>query len=125
MSKLVDWLSQLDTKRITYEIMKKYMCEIKWHHVNLNYFSQENEIFTHSLLQRICKNVKRRQNQVERRERRSITRNVLFKMLTKLNTNILVDVNMHATFCLTFANFFRVNEFIYIKVDTQTNDFEN
>ena len=32
---------------------------------------------------------------------------------------------MHATFYLTFANFFRVNEFIYIKVDIQTNDFEN
>ena len=46
-------------------------------------------------------------------------------MLTKLNINISNDVNMHATFCLTFANFSRVSEFIYIKVDIQTNDFEN
>ena len=105
--------------------MKKYMCEIKSHHVNLSYFSQENEIFAHSLLQHICKNVKRRQDQARRRERRSIIEDVLLKMLTRLNINISNDVNMHATFCLTFANFFRVNEFIYIKVDTQTNDFEN
>ena len=125
MFKLIDWLNHLDTRRITYEIMKKYMCEIKSHHVNLSYFSQENEIFAHSLLQRICKSVKRRQSQTRRRERRSITRDVLLKMLTRLNTNISNDVNMHATFCLTFANFLRVNEFIYIKVDTQTNDFEN
>ena len=46
-------------------------------------------------------------------------------MLTRLHINISNDVNMHATFCLTFANFFRVSEFIYIKVDIQTNDFEN
>ena len=44
MSKLIDWLSHLNIKRIIYEIVKKYICEIKSHHVNLNYFFQKNEI---------------------------------------------------------------------------------
>ena len=59
-----------------------------------------------------------------RRERRSITKDLLLRLLKRLNTNTLDDVNIHVAFCLTFANFFRVNEFIYIKVDAQTNDFD-
>ena len=121
--KLADWLGHLGTRRITYETMKKYMCGIRSHHVDLSYSSQENEVFAHPLLQRICKGARRRQGQAGRRERRPITRDVLLKMLARLDTNTPDGANMHAAFCLAFAGFLRVGEFTYTKADTQTDDF--
>ena len=90
----------------------------------MSYSLQETKIFAHSLLKRICQSARRRMRKTSRRERRSIIKDFLLRLLKRLNTNTLDDVNMHVAFCLTFANFLRVSEFIYIKVDVQTNDFD-
>ena len=90
----------------------------------MGYSLQETKVFAHPLLKRICQSARRRMREANRRERRSITRDLLLRLLKRLDTNILDDVNMHVAFCLTFANFLRVDEFIYIKVDAQTNDFD-
>ena len=124
ISKLIDWLKHLETRRLDYEILKKYLCDVRSHHVDMSYSLQETKIFVHSLLKRICQDARRRMRKTNRRERRSITKDLLFRLLKRLNTNTFDDDNMHVAFCLTFANFFRVNEFIYIKVDAQTNDFD-
>ena len=90
----------------------------------MSYSLQKTKVFAHSLLKRICQSARRRMRETNRRERRSITRDLFLRLLKRLDTNTLDDVNMHVAFYLTFASFLRVSEFIYIKVDVQTNDFD-
>ena len=90
----------------------------------MSYSLQETETFAHPLLKRICKSARRRMGEAGRRERRPITRDILLRLLKRLDTIIFDDVNMHVAFCLAFADSLRVDEFTYIKVDAQTNDFD-
>ena len=124
VSKLADWLEHLEARRLDYETLKKYLCDVRSHHVDMSYSLQETEVFAHPLLKRICQGARRRMGEAGRRERRPITRDLLLRLLKRLDTNTLDGANMHAAFCLAFAGFLRVGEFTYTKADAQTDDFD-
>ena len=51
----------------------------------------------------------------------SIIKDLLLRLLIKLNRNSRDKTNIYAVFALTFTDFFRINEFIYASSDA--NDF--
>ena len=106
-------------------MMKKYLCELKSHHVNMNYTFQDIEIFAHFLLKRICINIKRRHDETNKRERRSIIKDILLKLLKLININIRDETNLHAIFYLIFVDFLKIDEFTYNQTNVKTYDFSD
>ena len=123
--KLTNWLKHLNVKRLKYDTIKKYLCELKSHDININYTFQNTEIFAHFIFKRICINIKRRQNETNKRKRHSIIKNILFKLFKRLNINVRNDVNLHATFCLIFVHFFKIDEFIYNQINVKIKNFND
>ena len=108
-------------KNTTHKIIKSYLCDLRSKHVNKNYsnfFAFEN-----SMLTRVFRNIKRLRDDEISKKRKSITRNILLKILDKLNVSIRQKVTLHVFFYLIFAIFFRINEFIYFNENRNANDF--
>jgi hypothetical protein len=91
----------------------------------MNYTFQNIEIFAHFLLKRICINIKRRHYETNKRKRRSIIKNILFKLFKLININIKNETNLHVVFCLIFVNFFKIDEFIYNQIDVKIYNFND
>ena len=53
----------------------------------------------------------------EKRERKIIIRDILLQILKFFDIRIKNDAILHVAFCLIFANFLRIDEFIWSKVD--------
>ena len=78
--------------------------------MNREYF--DFNVFNELLLQREIDEIKRLYEENEKRERKIITRDILLDILQSFDTRIKRDATLHVAFCLIFANFLRIDEFI-------------
>ena len=67
--------------------------------------------FHQPVLDRIIAGIKRMHGEPEKRERLPITRDVLIKLLRKLDTTNEVQATLHAAYSIAFAAFLRAGEF--------------
>ena len=82
-----------------------YLIDLRSYHVNLNYNDLDLKIFINSLLKRIVVDIKRRNDEINTKEKRSITKNVLLKLLEQINVINLENCNLHAFFLSRFRRF--------------------
>ena len=91
--------------------------------MNLDYNDLDLKVFINSLLKRIIVDIKKRNDEINTKEKRSITKNVLLKLLEQNNVINLEDCNLHVSFYLVFVVFFRIDEFIYFATKQKDLDF--
>ena len=97
---------------------------LRSYHVNLNYSGLDLKVFINSLLKRIVVDIKRRNDEINTKKRRSITKNILLKLLAQIDVINLEDCNLHAFFCLVFVVFLRIDEFTYFAAKQRDLDFD-
>ena len=124
MSQIVDWVATLRTRKILAKTINFYLVNLHSYHVNLNYSDLNLKIFINSLLKRIVVDIKRRNDEINTKERRLITKNVLLKLLEQINVINLENYNLHAFFCLVFVVFLRIDEFTYFATKQRDLDFD-
>ena len=83
------------------------------------------EVFHHPVLDRIIAGIKRTHGEPERRERLPITRNILIKLLRKLDTTNEVQATLHAAYSIAFAAFLRAGELTYKQGEMQDSSFDS
>ena len=96
---------------------------LRSYYINLDYFDNDLNIFTNSILKRIITDIRRRNDETKTLERISITRDILLQLLSKLHQNNKDQIYIHVVFSLTFIDFLRLNEIIYIVIDSALNSF--
>ena len=69
--------------------------------------------------------MKRMHGEPERRKRLPITRNVLIKLLRKLDTTNEVHATLHAAYSIAFVAFLRAGEFTYKQGEIQDFSFDS
>ena len=124
VSQIVDWVATLRTRKILVKTIDFYLISLRSYHVNLNYSDLDLKVFINSLIKRIVVDIKRRNDEINTKERRSITKNVLLKLLEQINVINLEDCNLHAFFCLAFVVFLRIDEFTYFATEQRDLDFD-
>ena len=100
-----------------------YLVDLRSYHVNLNYSDLDLKVFINFLLKRIVVDIKRRNNETNTKKRRSITKNVLLKLLEQIDVINLENYSLHASFCLVFVVFLRIDEFTYFATKQRNLDF--
>ena len=103
----------LRTRKLLAKTVDSYMIDLRSYYIDLDYSEFDLKIFINSLLKRIIVDVKKRNDEVNTKERRSITKNVLLKLLKQINVINLENCYLHTSFYLVFVLFFRIDEFIY------------
>ena len=74
-------------------------------------------VFNKFLLQREINEIKRKYKKREKCEKKIIIRDILLQILKFFDNRIKNDTILHIAFCLIFANFLRIDEFIWSKID--------
>ena len=74
-------------------------------------------MFSHPTLFRTIAGIRHMNGKANTRERRPITRQVFLRILPLFDKTSLWGATMHASFCLAFAAFLRIGEFIWSRVD--------
>ena len=94
--------------------MKKYLTNVKFFHINIKCNRKNiDDVFSHDQMKRIFQNFKRIQEIFVTQRRNSFIKNILLRLFVTCDLKINIDVNYHVVFCLTFADFLRLNEIIY------------
>ena len=123
---LASWLNEIDIDDDKFaEMMKKYIIDVKSTHIDLSYNHKNIEnVFSHDQIERIYRNIKCFKKITATQRKSSIIKNILLLLLIICDMNIIVDVNYHVVFCLTFVDFFRLSEIIYENGDIFDFDFD-
>ena len=87
------------------------------YHVKLNYSDLDLKVFINFLLKRIIVDIKKRNNEIDTKKRRSITKDDLLQLLRRIDIATLEDCNLHVFFYLVFAIFLQIDEFTYFAVE--------
>ena len=124
MSQIVDWVATLRTRKLLAKTINFYLVSLRSYHVNLDYSDLDLKVFINSLLKRIVVDIKRRNDEINTKKRRSITKNILLKLLAQIDVINLEDCNLHAFFCLVFVVFLRIDEFIYFAAKQRNLGFD-
>ena len=123
MSQIVDWVAILRTRKLLAKTINFYLMSLRSYHVNLDYNDLDLKVFINSLLKRIVVDIKRRNDEINTKKRRSITKNILLKLLEQIDIINLEDCNLHTFFCLVFVVFLRIDEFTYFAAKQRDLDF--
>ena len=124
MSQIVDWIATLKTRKLLAKTIEFYLINLRSYHVNLDYSDLDLKVFINSLLKRIVVDIKRRNDEINTKKRRSITKNVLLKLLEQIDVINLESCSLHASFCLVFVVFLRIDEFTYFATEQRDLDFD-
>ena len=92
------------------KIIKSYIIALRFVCIDREYF--DLNVFNEFLLQREINDIKRMYDESEKRERKTIIRDILLKILKFFDIRIRKNATLHVAFCLIFANFLRIDEFI-------------
>lgn len=122
ISCLASWVASLSDKAVRAKIIKAYLTGLRSHHIDVDYFDSAIEAFHHSILQRVIAEIRRLQENCQTRERRSITRDLLLRLLHQFDQFIIQSATWHAFFCLAFVDFLRMSEFTWAQ-SNRTSDF--
>lgn len=84
---------------------------------------EEMEDFSHPTLQELVAGIKRLRGEAGTKERRPITRPLLFQIVGQFDQKTLEGATLHAAFTLAFAAFLRIGEFTWTAADFRDLDF--
>ena len=124
MSQIVDWVTILRTRKLLAKTIDFYLVSLRSYHVNLDYSDLDLKVFINSLLKRIVVDIKRRNDEINTKKRRSITKNILLKLLEQIDMINLENFNLHTFFYLVFVVFLRIDEFTYFAAKQRDLDFD-
>jgi integrase len=113
---LCNWMAYLGNRgRTKSSTMKSYLTGLRSYCVDMGMGGDDLEVFRHPRVQRVIRGIKifHGAREGDLRERLPITRDLLLRMLAKLDTNTLEGATYHAAFCTAFAGFLRVGEFTW------------
>src|SRR5947207_1722959 len=88
---------------------KKYLQDLLNYHIDMNF---DKSVFNDPCLERIIRDEKRYYEDIDKRERFPITREILIRILQQI-LDIYDGLNNKTTLCLGFSAFLRAGEFIY------------
>ena len=74
------------------------------------------EVYGHPILQRIIAGLRKLYGEGDTQERWPITKDILLWLISRFDQTTFEYTNLYAAFCLAFAGFLRMGEFIYDKV---------
>jgi integrase len=105
--------------------MKAYLTGLRSYCVDMGMNHHDLDLFHHPRVQRIIRGIKifHGAREGDLRERLPITRDLLLRILTQLDTYTQEGATYHAAFCTAFAGFLRVGEFTWSAADLNTVDF--
>ena len=105
----------VENAKIQIEIVKICITILRFVCVDRKYF--DLNIFNESLLHREINEIKRMYEKSEKRERKTISRDILLDILQSFDTRIRKSAILHVAFCLAFADFLRIDEFTWSNAD--------
>ncbi len=82
-------------------------------------------IFYSAQLERIIAGIRRLYSEANTKERYSITKDVLLRILALFNRSTRLGATLYISFYLVFATFLRVGEFTYTARDREDEKFNN
>ena len=91
-------------------LVTAYLTGLRSAHVDMGY--KDLDIFSSPQLQRCIAGIRRLRGEADTKERRLITRDILLQILTSFDKTILLGATLYTLFCLAFAGFLRISEFI-------------
>lgn len=120
---LTSWIGYLEGKRLKAKTIKRYLAGLQSLHLECTLDEAELKVYSHPMLQRIIKSFWRIYKEGDIWQRRPITCDILLKLISRFDSTTLKRANLHAVFCLAFAEFFRMGEFTYNKVESDFNSW--
>ena len=117
------WVATLSTRRVKTKSIKTYLTGVRSAHVDMGF--ENLTVFHSAQLKRVVNDTRRLRGEGETRERYSITKDILLRLLKCFHKTIKHDVTMQAVFYLAFAAFLRMSEFTYESKDLRDEDFDN
>ena len=114
---LARWIAELGIRYLKAKTIKSYLAAVRLFLVDIGATQDELKMFSHPTLFRTIADIRRMNGEANIRERRSITRQVLLRILPLFDTTSLWGATMHASFCLAFAAFLRVGEFTWSRAE--------
>ena len=95
------WIAALGQRGLRPKTIKNYLAGVRSSQLDMGL--GDLEVFHHPVLDRIIAGIKRMHGEPERRERLPITRNILIKLLRKLDTTNEVQATLHAAYSIAFS----------------------
>ena len=111
---LCEWVAELGSKCLKMDTIIRYLTAVRSLHVDLGY---STDSFHDVRLERIIRGIRRLCSEPDKRERKPITRDILPRLLRRLDTSALYGATMHAAFSLAFAGLLRIGEITWSDSD--------
>lgn len=120
---LLAWVARMGKKHILPKFIKLYLSGVRLFQVDIGTTKRKLEVFHHLTLERVIQGIRQLRGKPETKERLSITRSILLRILATLDVETLRGATFYAAFCLAFAGFLRIREFTWSEADWQ-KDFK-
>ena len=121
LQSLASWIGHLAKRNISSNTIRTYVAGLRSFLVDSG---RDNlDIFQHASIKRMIVGLRRLEGEGKKRNRLPITRDILLKLLTRLDTTKELQAIVHAAYCLAFAGFLRIGEFTYSTADLQNPTF--
>ena len=112
---IAEWVGSLGLRKLKPKTIKAHITALRSACIDRGY--SDLSVFNEPLLQREINGIKRMNDDGEKRERKAITRDILLRILKSFDISIRKDAILHVAFGLTFADFLRIDEFIWFNAD--------
>ena len=123
VSSLCAWVAHLTDRNVNISMIKAYLAGLRSAHVDFSFIAFDDS-FYHSMLQRVIAGIRKFRGEAKAQEREPLTRDLLLRVLSLLDTATQYGATLHAAFCLAFAGFLRIREFTYSLSDLADPEFD-
>ena len=120
---LSSWIAMLGEHKIQPKTIKAYLAGVRSSQIDTGF--EDLETFHHPVLNRIIAGIKRKNGEADKKERMPITKNILLRLVKRLDLADNAQATLHAAYCLAFAGFLRAGEFTYTIRDLTDPSFES
>ena len=99
----------LGEHKIQPKTIKAYLAGVRSSQIDTGF--EDLETFQHPVLNRIIAGIKRKNGEADKKERMPITKNILLRLVKRLDLADNAQATLHAANCLAFAGFLLAGEF--------------